>query len=416
MGFADNGALCFRGIDPHTLVDNAQLKLNQAIEWGAQNGLSFSVDKTTVVFFSRKQNFFTRVLPNVKKITMNGVEINPSPSMTYLGIVLDQKLNWTTHIQSKVSKAIKFLAMIKPAIQYIYGLSPARMQWIWKQILLPRITYGCHVWGHSLTQHHKSLMKSAEMLTLKYYAPMWKTTPTASLQVILNQKPSHIEIKGVGIRTYIQIKDHLQDNFWDGISLNKRANSHLNKLNMVTHKIIHEGNPLDEFMSDYLKDPVYNWNPPTRNTLVAVCNSDIDDKNKIDDNDNDVTSNQDKDFEDLLQEFGDSQQHDNDVTLQHVEGHFQVHGDRQQHDNDVPMQPVKGHLQVHADIQHDNNVSILPVKGHLHVHGHNQHDNADVALVPAEGHFQVQGNLSHKLVPRGISRITELTHLFAQKC
>ena len=42
----------------------------------------------------------------------------------------------------------------------------------------------------------KSIIKSSERLTLRYYAPMWKTTPTASMQVILNQKPSHIEIKG----------------------------------------------------------------------------------------------------------------------------------------------------------------------------------------------------------------------------
>ena len=52
VGFADDGALFFRGIDHNTLVDNAQIKLNQAIEWGAQNGLTFSADKTTVVFFS----------------------------------------------------------------------------------------------------------------------------------------------------------------------------------------------------------------------------------------------------------------------------------------------------------------------------------------------------------------------------
>ena len=233
------------------MVDNAQQKLNEAIEWGAHNGLSFSVDKTTVVFFSRKQNFFTKVLPKVK-ITMNGVEINPSESMTYLGIVLDQKLSWTPHIQNKVSKAIKFLHTIKPCHRlHLVGLSPARMQWIWKQILLPRITYGCHVWGHSLTQQHKSLIKSAERLTLRYYAPMWKMTPTASLQVILNQKPSHIEVKGVGIKTYIRIKDQFQNNFWDGIPYDRRANSHLNKLKSVTHDIIHEGNPLDDFMSDY---------------------------------------------------------------------------------------------------------------------------------------------------------------------
>ena len=52
VGFADDGALFFRGIDPNTLVDNAQFKLNQAIEWGAQNGLTFCAGKTTVVFSS----------------------------------------------------------------------------------------------------------------------------------------------------------------------------------------------------------------------------------------------------------------------------------------------------------------------------------------------------------------------------
>ena len=155
---------------------------------GAQNGLSFSADKTTVVFFSRKYNFFTKVLPKVKKIKMAGVEIKPSTSITYLGIILDQKLNWSLHIKTKVSKAIKFLAMIKPAINYIYGLSPAKMLWIYKQIMLPRITYGSHVWGHSLTQEHKVSIRTVERLALRYFAPMWKTTPTASLEVILNKK------------------------------------------------------------------------------------------------------------------------------------------------------------------------------------------------------------------------------------
>ena len=257
VGFADDGALCFRGIDPNTMVDNAQYKLNQAIEWGAQNGLTFCADKTTVVFFTRKYNFVKKVLPKVKKIKMNGVEINPSTSMTYLGIILDQKLNWSLHIKTKVSKAIKFLAMIKPAIDYIYGLSPARMLWIYKQILLPRITYGSHVWGHSLTQELKGYNRRAERLALRYFAPIWKTTPTASLEVILNQKPSHLEVEGVAIKTYIQIKDQFQNNIWDGLPLNARANSHLRKLKSITTGIKHEGQPLADFVSDNLKKSIF---------------------------------------------------------------------------------------------------------------------------------------------------------------
>ena len=38
VGFADDGALCFRGICPHTLVEIAQPFINKAVEWGAQNG------------------------------------------------------------------------------------------------------------------------------------------------------------------------------------------------------------------------------------------------------------------------------------------------------------------------------------------------------------------------------------------
>ena len=73
--------------------------------------------------------------------------------MTYLGVVLDNKLNWNKHIQTKVSKCKQFLAMLRPAIKHHWGLSPKKVQWIWKQMILPRLTYGCHVWGHSLMKN-----------------------------------------------------------------------------------------------------------------------------------------------------------------------------------------------------------------------------------------------------------------------
>ena len=157
------------------------------------------------------------------------------------------------------------------------------MQWIWNQILLPRLTYGCHVWGQSLTQHHKSLIRSVERLALAYFAPMWKTTPTASLQIILNQKPSHIEVLNVGIKSYIRIKNLFQNNFWDGIPNNKRVHSHLATLKQITHKIIHEGIPLDDFESNYLREPSFSWNPPIHNTLTAVGKNDTDDQHDFDD-------------------------------------------------------------------------------------------------------------------------------------
>ena len=134
--------------------------------------------------------------------------------------------------------------MIKPAIKHFWGLNPKRVQWIWKQIILPHLTYGCHVWGHSLTKTQMTSIKKVKRLALVYYAPMWKSTPTAGLQMILNKKPSHIEIKGTGIKSYIHIKNQFQNNFWDGKPHNKRSASHILTLQNVTNIITHEGNTL----------------------------------------------------------------------------------------------------------------------------------------------------------------------------
>ena len=202
--------------------------------------------------------------------------------MTYLGIILDQKLNWSLHIKTKVSKAIKWLAVLKPAIDHIYGLSPSKMLWIYKQILLPRITYGAHVWGHSLTLEQQHLIKSLESLTFRYFAQIWKNTPTASLEVILNQKPAHLEVLSTAIKTFMRIKDQFQTNFWDGFPLGNRGCSHLKKLKQITSQIYIEDQSLDYFISDYRKNPIFNWNPPVRDLLQAACANDVDDQVELD--------------------------------------------------------------------------------------------------------------------------------------
>ena len=200
--------------------------------------------------------------------------------MTYLGVILDQKLNWCSHINTKVAKAIKWLAIIKPAINSIYGLSPARMLWIYKQILLPRITYGVIVWGHSLTIEQQHTIRSLEGKVFRYFAQIWKSTPIASLEVILNLKPAHLEVLSAAIKSFIRIKDQIQSNFWDGIPLNKGC-GHLRKLKQITNKITHVGQPLELFVSDYRKNPLYNWNPLTRDQLTAVHPNDIDDSAEL---------------------------------------------------------------------------------------------------------------------------------------
>ena len=132
-----------------------------------------------------------------------------------------------------------------------------------------RVCCGSIVWGHSLTIEPQHTLRSLESMTFRYFAQIWKNTPTASLEVIMNLKPAHLEVLSTAIKTFIRIKDQIQSNFWDGIPLN-RGCGHLRKLKQITNRIIHEGQPLELFVSDYRKNPLYNWNPPARDQLTAV--------------------------------------------------------------------------------------------------------------------------------------------------
>ena len=181
------------------------------------------------------------------------------------------------------------------------------------------MTYGCHVWGHSLTNDQISKLGSVERLALVYHAPMWKTTPTASLQILLNQKSSHLEVLSVGIKSYIRCKQLFQNNHWDGIAENRMANSHLKTLKFKYNQISHEGTPLDEFESNFMREPYYSWNPPIQTTLTAIGINDIDNCFDFDDV-TDATNNTNVGFEAADSESGGL------TTNQRMEFH-PVHGD-----------------------------------------------------------------------------------------
>ena len=48
--------------------------------------------------------------------------------------------------KNKLDKASKFAMVIKGAVSRTWGLSPKAIQWIYKAIVLPKITYAAHVW------------------------------------------------------------------------------------------------------------------------------------------------------------------------------------------------------------------------------------------------------------------------------
>ena len=193
--------------------------------------------------------------------------------------------------------------------------------------------------------------------------------------------------KGCALDPICASKTYFQNNFWDCIPNNRRANSLLAILKSSTHDIIHEGIPLDNFESDFLKEPSFSWNPPIHNTRTAVCKNDIDDQNDF----SDIETQSQIDNDDSSSCETDSLS--GDVTRTPVEEFLQEDGVCPRHDEDVPR---IGNVGINSGEE------FLMVNADRH-----QHDNDDnITVKPVEEFLQVDGKLHTSGITKGISKIS----------
>ena len=84
------------GMNEISIQINLQHSINKLVAWGKRNHLKFSGEKTELITFTRKH----RTLDHLS-LRVDDVRILPKKQTKYLGVTMDQKLNWRTHIENK---------------------------------------------------------------------------------------------------------------------------------------------------------------------------------------------------------------------------------------------------------------------------------------------------------------------------
>ena len=109
QGFADDLVTAFTGEHLPTLIGHMQRTVDIISNWCKDNGLELSPHKTSLVLFTRKRKFSIDT-----PITIDGHTLSYSKDVRYLGVILDQKLNWTKHVDTVTSKATASLYTHSP--------------------------------------------------------------------------------------------------------------------------------------------------------------------------------------------------------------------------------------------------------------------------------------------------------------
>ena len=220
IGFADDGNILKRGRFLADIFKECQKALDIAVQWGIDNGLAFNASKTEVLIFTDK-----RRPKSVPKLMMNGVELQISKEAKYLGITLDEGLNWKSHMTQKVKMAKKKLMMMKSVISSFCGPSNKLIEWAYKGIVIPAMAYGATAWYKRLEMkiNNQMLRQVNRLAMLLLTKGVHRSTPTRTMEILMNYPPLDLVLRKEALMGATRMRQN--KTYWDGIGTGKKRST-----------------------------------------------------------------------------------------------------------------------------------------------------------------------------------------------
>jgi len=138
--FADDTAILAAHDDPHTATQYLQYYLDLLQEWLHKWRIKNNATKSVQITFTLRKG-------QCRPVFITNTELPVGNTIKYLGIHLDQKLNWKEHIIRK-RKQVKL--KVKGLYWLIGRKSPLSLEnklFLYKTIIKPIWTYGIEIWG-----------------------------------------------------------------------------------------------------------------------------------------------------------------------------------------------------------------------------------------------------------------------------
>ena len=138
IAFADDLLLLAHDKEPSNLASRTQQAIDSIIEWGNEKQLTFSATKTYIMGFSE--------LARTINVKINNQPLAMKNQVKYLGIVLDQQLNFKSHAEYVIKKLTNLYNMLSRLVRPNWGLNPDISRLIYRMIAEPIALYGASIW------------------------------------------------------------------------------------------------------------------------------------------------------------------------------------------------------------------------------------------------------------------------------
>ena len=133
----------------------------------------------------------------LRPVKVGNTTIGLSNSAKFLGVTLDNKLNYNEHISNITKKATSSLMQCKKAVGPTWGLNPKTCKWIYTAVIRPILSYCACVWIRATnTKTNVTKLERVQALALRIMSGAMPSTPFNALNYITNTSNIIAYLKG----------------------------------------------------------------------------------------------------------------------------------------------------------------------------------------------------------------------------
>ncbi|GBM88565.1 Putative protein in type-1 retrotransposable element R1DM [Araneus ventricosus] len=165
------------------------------INWADENSLTISHEKSNFLLFSK--------LAAAPPVSWKNHRIKRSHSIKFLGLYIDDKLNWNTQLRSLSQKAQRLHQNFMKIVGTTWGIKRSQRILLYKTVIERVFAHGCSAWCSDPTVKMARKLDSIQRPFLLAISGAYRTTSTAALQVLLGIPPFSLKLKQEGILTNI---------------------------------------------------------------------------------------------------------------------------------------------------------------------------------------------------------------------
>ena len=111
------------------------------VNWGKSVKLEFASNKTELIVFTRKRSELNL------KLKINNVQIHPSKTVKYLGVLLDQKLTSRPHIEYPCKFTSRAIMDLRRFSRLTWGPNTKILKRSYESISVPMLIYAALIWS-----------------------------------------------------------------------------------------------------------------------------------------------------------------------------------------------------------------------------------------------------------------------------